>query len=80
MEKMVNKNMVNELLEKLGHKNISVVEKPIFHWNGNVVTDDETAPVKEVCSFKLHKNFTFSDFLRKYSDKKIVLCGTPEGN
>lgn len=38
---MVNKDMVNELLKNLGHQNISVVDKLIFYWNGNAVTDDE---------------------------------------
>lgn len=79
MEKMVNKEMVNELLKNLGHQNISVVEKPIFYWNGNVVTDDETAPVKQVSSFRLSEKFGFSDFLTTHSDKKIVLLGTAEG-
>lgn len=79
MEKMVNKDMVNELLKNLGHQNISVVEKPNFHWNGNAVTDDETAPVKQVSSFRLSEKFGFSDFLTTHSDKKIVLIGTPEG-
>ncbi len=75
MEKMVNKNMVNELLKNLGHQNISVVEKPIFYWNGNAVTDDETAPVKQVSSFRLSENFSFLDILRTYDNKKIVLIG-----
>lgn len=79
MEKTVNKNMVNELLKNLGHQNISVVEKPIFYWNGNAVTDDETAPVKQVSSFRLSENFSFLDFLRTHDNKKIVLIGTPDG-
>jgi len=79
MEKMVNKDMVNELLKNLGYQNISVVEKPIFHWNGNAVTDDETAPMKQVLIFRLNEKFGFSGFLTTHSDKKIVLMGTPEG-
>ena len=79
MEKMVNKEMVNELLKNLGHQNISVVEKPIFYWNGNTVTDDETAPVKQVSSFRLSEKFGFSDFLTTHSDKKIVLIGYTDG-
>jgi hypothetical protein len=79
MEKMVNKEMVNELLKKLGHQNISVVEKPVFCWNGNAVTDDETAPVKAVESFKLSQKFGFSDFLAAHVDKKIVLMSWPDG-
>ena len=79
MEKMVNKEMVNELLKNLGHQNISVVEKPIFYWNGNAVTDDETAPVKQVGSFRLSEKFGFSDFLTTHADKKIVLIGYTDG-
>ena len=79
MDKMVHKDMVNELLKNLGHQNISVVEKPIFYWNGNAVTDDKTAPVKHVSSFRLSEKFGFSDFLTTHADKKIVLIGTPEG-
>ena len=79
MEKMVNKNMVNELLKNLGHQNISVAEKPSFYWNGNAVTDDETAPVKLVSSFRLSEKFGFSDFLTTYADKKIVLIGYADG-
>ncbi len=71
--------MVNELLKKLGHQNISVVEKPIFYWDGNEVTDDDTFPIKQVQSFVLNEKFKFSDFLTKYSDKKIVLIGHPNG-
>ena len=76
---MVNKNMVNELLKNLGHQNISVVEKPNFYWNGNAVTDDETAPVKQVSSFRLSEKFGFSDFLTTHADKKIVLIGYTDG-
>ena len=79
MDKMVNKNMVNELLKNLGHQNISVVEKPIFYWNGNIVADDETAPVKQVSTFRLNEKFVFSDFLSTHVDKKIVLIGTTGG-
>jgi hypothetical protein len=79
MEKMVNKEMVNELLKKLGHQNISVVEKPIFYWNGNAVTDDETAPLKMIESFRLSEKFGFLDFLAAHVDKKIVLMGWTDG-
>ena len=79
MEKMVCKNMVNELLKNLGHQNISVVEKPIFYWDGNEVTDDDTFPIKQVQSFLLSEKMEFSDFLTKYSDKKIVFIGYPNG-
>lgn len=79
MKKMVNKEMVNELLKNLGHQNISVVEKPIFYWNGNAATDDETAPVKQVSSFRLSEKFGVSDFLTTHNGKKIVLIGTSEG-
>lgn len=78
-ENMINKKMVNELLKKLGHQNISVVEKPIFYWNGNEVTNDETAPIKKVSVFKLSENFDFLDFLKTHADKKIVFFGTPDG-
>jgi hypothetical protein len=76
---MVNKEMVNELLKNLGHQNISVVENTIFYWNGNAVTNDETAPIKKVGTFRLSEKFGFSDFLTTHSDKKIVLIETPEG-
>ena len=79
MEKMVNKDMVNELLKNLGHQNISVVEKPNFYWNGNSVTDDETAPMKQVSSFRLSEKFGVSDFLTTHADKKIVLIGYTDG-
>ena len=79
MNKMVNKEMVNELLKNLGHQNISVVETPIFYWNGNAVTDDETAPVKQVGTFRLSEKFGFSDFLTTHADKKIVLISYTDG-
>lgn len=78
MEK-ISKNFVNELLKKLGHENISVVEKPIFYWNGNSVTDDETAPVKQVSSFILNEKLNFSNFFKNNFGKKIVLVPTPDG-
>lgn len=76
---MVNKEMVNELLKNLGHQNISVVEKQVFYWNGNAVTDDETAPMKQVSSFRLSEKFGFSDFLTTHADKKIVFIGYTDG-
>jgi hypothetical protein len=78
MEKIVNKEMVNGLLEKLGHKNISISETPIFHWNGNCVTSDESAPVKQVGSLSLN-NIDFMDFIKSNDNNKIVFVGYPDG-
>ncbi len=74
MEKTSKSKMVNELLRNLGHSNIEVVENPSFYWNGNTVTSDTTAPVKNVATLKLHGESGFSDFLERHSDKKIVFA------
>ena len=44
--KTVSVDTANELLKLLGHDNIQLSHRPVFNWNGNCVTDDETAPVK----------------------------------
>lgn len=79
MEPVVSKKMVNELLRNLGHQNIQVVEKPIFYWEGNRVTSDDTHPIKQVSRFVLSDEFSFSDFLTRYADKKIVISSQPDG-
>lgn len=78
MEKQVSIYMVNELLKKLGHENILVTNTPIFYWNGNTVTD-ETAPIKQVSTFRLNEDFNFSDLLTKYADNKIVFMSNTNG-
>lgn len=63
---------INNLLKDLGYQ-IMITDKPLFNWNGNTITSDNTAPVKMVSTFNLNEKFGFLDFLSKYSDKKIVL-------
>jgi hypothetical protein len=72
MKNLVSGKMVNDLLSNLGHKNLLVTPLPIFYWNGNTVTDDETAQIYQVGTLRFSKDFTFSDFLEKNKDKKIV--------
>lgn len=79
MEDLVSKKMVNELLKQLGHSNIQVVDKPIFYWNGSVVTNDETAPIKTVSSLRLADDFRFHDFLKKYKYHKLVFYNVDGG-
>lgn len=76
---MVSKIMVNDLLKKLGYGNILVTDKPVFYWNGNNITYDETSPVKRVSDLKLNEKLNFLDFLKNNSDKKIVLMSHPDG-
>ena len=79
MKNTVSKNVVNELLKNLGHNNISVVETPVFHWNGSEVTNDMADPIKLVVSYMLNEDFTFPDFLKAHSDKKIVFLAIDGG-
>ena len=55
--------MINKLLKELGHDNIQVTDTPVFYWNENCVTKDETAPVKQVSTYRLNQK----------SFKKIVI-------
>lgn len=64
--------MENELLKILA-PNISVVDKPDFYWDGNSVTDDETAEHVKVATYTFSETFNFLDFIKANSDKKIVL-------
>jgi hypothetical protein len=66
MEKM---KTTKENLKELG---FITVDSPIFYWNGNCVTKDETAPVKQVGTMSL-KNQTFKDIIDNNKDKKIVI-------
>jgi hypothetical protein len=68
---------MNELLISLGHNNIMVTELPIFKWNGNTVTNDETAQTKVVESYN---NVNFNDFLEKNKENKIVIYLPQEGH
>lgn len=77
VDKMIDIITVNELLQSLGHKNILLTKKPLLHWDGNNITDDETAPVKYVSSYMLNENFNLFDFLKRYEDKKIVIMVKP---
>jgi hypothetical protein len=72
MKNLVSGKMVNDLLNNLGHKNLLVTPLPMFFWNGNTVTDDETAQIKQVLTLQLSEKFSFSDFLEKNKDKKII--------
>ena len=72
MENLVNMNSINDLLTILGYNNISVVNKPIFYWNGNCVTDDETAQVKRVGDYYLNKE-SLLDLIKINKDNKMVI-------
>lgn len=62
MKNLVKSTAINQLLKNLGHKNLMVVEKPYFHWDGVTITEDETAQIKQVSSYKLAENQTLYDF------------------
>jgi hypothetical protein len=72
MKNLVSRNMVNDLLKNLGYTNLIVSSTPTFYWNGNTVTDDETAQIKQIETFRFNEKFSFSDFLEKNKNKKIV--------
>jgi hypothetical protein len=70
---------INELLKILGHENLSFTTKPVFFWNGNCITDDETAQIKQVSTYKLNDGLGFNGFLNRNKGKKIVICPHPGG-
>jgi len=78
MKNSVKSTAVNQLLKNLVNKNLMVVGKPLFHWNGITVTDDETAPIKQVSNYKLTENYTLSNFLTTHQNKTIVLLATDD--
>lgn len=80
MDKMVNQSMMNQLLKQLGYSNLMVSHNPSFYWNGNDITDDNTAAYQTTRTYKLKDNTTLLDFLDEYKDKKIVLAAFPDGN
>jgi len=75
---IMNVKIINELIILLDHDNLIISDKPIFHWNGNTVTDDETAQIKQVATYKL-PNGGLIEFLSKNKNNKVVICPFPEG-
>ncbi len=63
-----------ENLKELG---FMIVDSPIFYWNGNCITKDETAPIKQIGTMSL-KNQSFKDIVEKNIDKKLVIYSINE--
>jgi hypothetical protein len=69
--------MTNELLNVLGRGNIKVTDRPVYHWNGNTITDDETAPMMQIETYRLREDETVLDFIESKPNNKIIfMCHT----
>lgn len=69
----INYEFVNDLLKRIGYENVIVTPTPIFLWNGNTITDDETAQPKQIGMVEIPNNDLLK-FIDKNKDKKIVIC------
>lgn len=73
------KETINELFKNLGYDNVSIIETPLFHWNGESITNEKTDSIKTVNNYMLNNEYNFLDFLNSNRDKKIHLLISSEG-
>lgn len=64
---------INNLLNRLNHNNIMIVNTPNFYWNGNTITNDTTAMFKQTGTFRFNKDHTFENFLKENENNVIVI-------
>ncbi len=70
--------LVNRTLINLGIDNVLLTEQPIFHWDGEKITNDESNEVKVLSTVRLSEGRTLLDFLLFNEENYIVLRPYPD--